>query len=79
MRLRTAHRFVEWDGWEEGLAESMLGPADSEDDWFDDEPLNGRQANDSDGSAEFHIDWPADEETYAESEDEQLSAKRDAD
>ncbi|KAF9029134.1 hypothetical protein BDZ89DRAFT_1065660 [Hymenopellis radicata] len=35
-RLRMAHRFVEWDGWEEGLADSILGPADSEDDWLSD-------------------------------------------
>ncbi|KAK7034677.1 hypothetical protein VNI00_012319 [Paramarasmius palmivorus] len=34
MRLRMAHRFVEWDGWEEGLAESMLGGEEFEDDWF---------------------------------------------
>lgn len=29
-----AHRCVEWDGWEEGLVESILGPEDEEDDWF---------------------------------------------
>ncbi|KAJ8073384.1 hypothetical protein PM082_011659 [Marasmius tenuissimus] len=34
MRLRMAHRFVEWDGWEEGLAESMLGSEEFEEDWF---------------------------------------------
>ncbi|KAF9256402.1 hypothetical protein L218DRAFT_966408 [Marasmius fiardii PR-910] len=34
MRLRMAHRFVEWDGWEEGLAESMLGGEEYEEDWF---------------------------------------------
>ncbi|KAL0576128.1 hypothetical protein V5O48_005846 [Marasmius crinis-equi] len=34
MRLRMAHRFVEWDGWEEGLAESMLGTEEFEEDWF---------------------------------------------
>ncbi|KAI0746886.1 hypothetical protein C8Q80DRAFT_1121584 [Daedaleopsis nitida] len=33
-RLRMAHRCIEWDGWEEGLVESMLGPADEEEDWF---------------------------------------------
>ncbi|KAK1216869.1 hypothetical protein PQX77_020490 [Marasmius sp. AFHP31] len=34
MRLRMAHRFVEWDGWEEGLVESMLGSGEFEEDWF---------------------------------------------
>ena len=33
-RLRMAHRCVEWDGWEEGLVESILGPEEQEDDWF---------------------------------------------
>jgi len=29
-----AHRSIEWDGWEEGLVGSILGPEDEEDDWF---------------------------------------------
>jgi hypothetical protein len=33
-RLRVAHRFVEWDGWEEGLIDTILGPEDDEDRWF---------------------------------------------
>jgi hypothetical protein len=33
-RLRMTHRCVEWDGWEEGLVESILGPEDEEEDWF---------------------------------------------
>lgn len=36
IRLRMAHRCVEWDGWEEGLVESILGPEEFEDDWFRD-------------------------------------------
>jgi hypothetical protein len=32
--LRHAHRCPEWDGWEEGLIESILGPADQEEDWI---------------------------------------------
>jgi hypothetical protein len=32
--LRHAHRCVEWDGWEEGLVESILGPEDHEGDWI---------------------------------------------
>jgi len=31
-----AHRFVEWDGWEEGLIDTILGPEEHEDDWFRD-------------------------------------------
>ncbi|KAG8216577.1 hypothetical protein J3R82DRAFT_6761 [Butyriboletus roseoflavus] len=35
-RLRLAHRCVEWDGWEEGLLDSILGPEDHEEEWFKD-------------------------------------------
>lgn len=35
-RLRLAHRCAEWDGWEEGLVESILGPEESEEEWFKD-------------------------------------------
>ncbi|TFY76329.1 hypothetical protein EWM64_g7681, partial [Hericium alpestre] len=31
---RLAHRCVEWDGWEEGLVESILGPEDMEEQWI---------------------------------------------
>ena len=34
VRLRMVHRCLEWDGWEEGLVQSILGPEDQEDDWF---------------------------------------------
>ncbi|KIK00961.1 hypothetical protein K443DRAFT_99499 [Laccaria amethystina LaAM-08-1] len=34
VRLRMAHRCVEWDGWEEGLVESILGPEEFEGEWF---------------------------------------------
>ncbi|KZT10317.1 uncharacterized protein LAESUDRAFT_711535 [Laetiporus sulphureus 93-53] len=33
-RLRMAHRCLEWDGWEEGLVESILGAEEEEDKWF---------------------------------------------
>lgn len=33
-RLRIAHRCVEWDGWEEGLVDSILGPEELEEAWF---------------------------------------------
>ena len=32
--LRHAHRCAEWDGWEEGLVESILGPEDQEEEWL---------------------------------------------
>jgi hypothetical protein len=35
-RMRMAHRCAEWDGWEEGLVDSILGPEDTEDEWFKD-------------------------------------------
>lgn len=41
-----AHRCIEWDGWEEGLVDSILGPEEQEEDWFkswvhDDSPVAG--------------------------------------
>ncbi|RXW22754.1 hypothetical protein EST38_g3099 [Candolleomyces aberdarensis] len=33
-RLRMAHRCAEWDGWEEGLVDSILGPEEIEKEWF---------------------------------------------
>ncbi|KAJ7466727.1 hypothetical protein B0H11DRAFT_2159580 [Mycena galericulata] len=36
MRLRMAHRVVEWDGWEEGLVDSILGPEEAQEEWFQD-------------------------------------------
>ena len=29
-----AHRCAEWDGWEEGLVDSILGPEEFEHEWF---------------------------------------------
>lgn len=42
-RLRLAHRCVEWDGWEEGLVEGILGPAAQEEEWFKDAPACGER------------------------------------
>ncbi|KAF8996223.1 hypothetical protein BDQ17DRAFT_1364624 [Cyathus striatus] len=33
-RLRFAHRCAEWDGWEEGLVDSILGPEEHEEEWY---------------------------------------------
>lgn len=35
-----AHRFVEWDGWEEGLIDSILGPEEHDEDWLKDGDLD---------------------------------------
>lgn len=35
-RLRAAHRCVEWDGWEEGLVQGILGPVEDEGSWEQD-------------------------------------------
>jgi hypothetical protein len=32
--MRQAHRCIEWDGWEEGLVESIIGPEDQEEEWL---------------------------------------------
>ncbi|PPR03721.1 hypothetical protein CVT24_007369 [Panaeolus cyanescens] len=34
IRLRMAHRCAEWDGWEEGLVDSILGAEEFESEWF---------------------------------------------
>lgn len=40
VRLRLAHRCAEWDGWEEGLVDSILGLPEVEDEWFNFDPLS---------------------------------------
>ena len=42
-RLRMAHRCAEWDGWEEGLVDSILGSEELEHEWYkeDHDPLRG--------------------------------------
>jgi len=34
-RLRMAHRCAEWDGWEESLVDSILGPEEFEHEWYE--------------------------------------------
>ncbi|KAI0777774.1 hypothetical protein BD413DRAFT_467918 [Trametes elegans] len=53
-RLRMAHRCIEWDGWEEGLVDSILGPEEQEEDWFKswDGPDPGADADDEDEDAD---------------------------
>jgi hypothetical protein len=43
-----AHRCVEWDGWEEGLVESILGPEDLEEEWFKEVNAREKGAEDDD-------------------------------
>lgn len=45
VRLRMAHRFVEWDGWEEGLIDSILGPEEHDDEWFRDLETDSKVSN----------------------------------
>jgi len=40
MRLRLAHRCAEWDGWEEGLVDSILGSPEVEEEWFNFDPFS---------------------------------------
>ncbi|PIL27600.1 hypothetical protein GSI_10751 [Ganoderma sinense ZZ0214-1] len=47
-RLRMAHRCIEWDGWEEGLVDSILGPEDQEEDWFKEWQEEGHEHDDHD-------------------------------
>ncbi|KAM5533904.1 hypothetical protein V8D89_012444 [Ganoderma adspersum] len=47
-RLRMAHRCIEWDGWEEGLVDSILGPEDQEEDWFKEWREEGHEHDDRD-------------------------------
>ena len=45
VKLRMAHRCAEWDGWEEGLVESILGPEALEDEWFKIDPRSTSVTN----------------------------------
>ncbi|KAJ7310715.1 hypothetical protein DFH08DRAFT_974394 [Mycena albidolilacea] len=57
MRLRMAHRVVEWDGWEEGLVESILGPEDIEEEWFHpDHEDDGDADSDHEGEMRLCVD-----------------------
>ncbi|KAL1659093.1 hypothetical protein GGF50DRAFT_120214 [Schizophyllum commune] len=44
-RLRLAHRCVEWDGWEEGLVDTILGPEDAEEEWYKDTEGEGLEGS----------------------------------
>ncbi|KIY47694.1 hypothetical protein FISHEDRAFT_44759 [Fistulina hepatica ATCC 64428] len=44
-RLRLAHRFVEWDGWEEGLIDTIIGPEEREDEWLPPATSNGKSVD----------------------------------
>jgi len=42
-RLRMAHRCAEWDGWEEGLVDSILGPEEFENEWYNVSSVSNNQ------------------------------------
>lgn len=46
-----AHRCAEWDGWEEGLVESILGPEELEEEWFKFDPRSSIANGGSRGSS----------------------------
>ncbi|KAJ7274852.1 hypothetical protein C8J57DRAFT_1449329 [Mycena rebaudengoi] len=52
MRLRMAHRVVEWDGWEEGLVDSILGPEEFQEEWFHDHDQEHDHEHDTDKEGE---------------------------
>lgn len=47
-----AHRCIEWDGWEEGLVGSILGPPNQEEDWFKSWDEANAEAEHADADAE---------------------------
>ncbi|KAK1219971.1 hypothetical protein PQX77_017286 [Marasmius sp. AFHP31] len=51
-----AHQFVEWDGWEEGMAESMLGLEEFEEDWFKGVEYNADSTLSSPVPEPVHVD-----------------------
>ncbi|KAI0764863.1 hypothetical protein C8Q74DRAFT_1205451 [Fomes fomentarius] len=60
-RLRMAHRCIEWDGWEEGLVDSMLGPEEQEEDWFKEWQDEDAFASHDDGTHRMHHSGQPDE------------------
>ena len=38
-----AHRCAEWDGWEEGLVDSILGPEEFEHEWYNGNFFNSQE------------------------------------
>jgi hypothetical protein len=71
-RLRLAHRFVEWDGWEEGLVDSILGPEEEEEEWFRDAcPPKGVSAGKSSGRERAHAQTSGQLNGASDAEEEQ--------
>ncbi|KAJ7135807.1 hypothetical protein C8R44DRAFT_609186 [Mycena epipterygia] len=75
MRLRMAHRVVEWDGWEEGLVESILGPEEFQEEWFHDHDAVPCDDDDDDDEAAAVLDGEAADGGIGRS----LSRRRDSD
>ncbi|KAJ7735375.1 hypothetical protein DFH07DRAFT_987346 [Mycena maculata] len=61
MRLRMAHRVVEWDGWEEGLVDSILGPEEVQEEWFQDhEAHHDEDEHEHDEDEDEHVECGCD-------------------
>ncbi|VDC07403.1 unnamed protein product [Peniophora sp. CBMAI 1063] len=63
--MRSAHRCIEWDGWEEGLVESIIGPEEAEEEWLrtahaeTERALHGAPSTLSSGSNSIPASGPA--------------------
>lgn len=79
-----AHRCVEWDGWEEGLVESILGPEEQDEDWFrtwEDErapPESADEAGDDDGDDDDDVSLQSPFTSTSPTLTEQVSDGEDA-
>ncbi|KAF7349426.1 hypothetical protein MSAN_01732500 [Mycena sanguinolenta] len=74
MRLRMAHRVIEWDGWEEGLVESILGPEEDEEEWFHHSDPEDEDGDSDHDAGEVCVDVEA-----ADAPDDRANAAADGD
>ena len=65
-RLRMAHRCAEWDGWEESLVDSILGPEEFEHEWYE----GGCVAANDDNDDDILGDWAVDSARVQDEDDE---------
>lgn len=63
-----AHRCIEWDGWEEGLVDSILGPEDQEEDWFKEWREEGHEHDDHDHDHDHAHEDPTNDHEAREEE-----------
>ncbi|KAF7289806.1 hypothetical protein MIND_01354900 [Mycena indigotica] len=78
MRLRMAHRVVEWDGWEEGLVDSILGPPEAEEEWYHDPDTVEQDAGSPDSDLDESLSESLESEKDGSLLGESLSRRRDS-